>query len=92
MPIYEFEAEDRDNMWCTYHYRDYDMYKVDHCFHQLIRFAHLARTGKIDFATRAVQFGLNLGRVQELLRSPGGVDAWWGVYEPLLKKEDWART
>ena len=47
------------------------------------RFAHLAKEGKGKF--RAVQFGLNLGRTQELLGSMGGVNAWWRKFEPLTK-------
>jgi hypothetical protein len=46
------------------------------------RFAHLAEEGKAEF--RACQFGLNLGRTQEILGSVGGVNAWWRTFEPLI--------
>lgn len=55
---------------------------VVYCFHQLARFAHLAETGVEPF--RAAQYGLCLGRVQELLGCCGGKAAWWGAFEPLL--------
>lgn len=53
--------------------------QVAHCFSQLVRFAN-----ELGNPTRAVQFGLNLGRAQELLGSEGGVDCWWRRFEPLL--------
>jgi hypothetical protein len=59
---------------------------VEHCLWQLARFAHLASLGK---KFRGVQFGLNLGRAQELLGSYGGVEAWWRTFEPLVEREDW---
>jgi hypothetical protein len=62
-----------------------DRIHVIHCFHQLWRFAHLALHGH-DF--RAVQFGMNLGRAQEILGSAGGVECWWRLYEPILKDYD----
>jgi hypothetical protein len=60
--------------------------RVEHCLHQLVRFANLAeKHGK----WRAVQFGFNLGRVQEILDVRGGVDYWWRTYEPLCNANDW---
>lgn len=59
---------------------------VEHSLWQLIRFANLSAKGH-EF--RALQFGLNLGRAQELLRSYGGVNAWWRTFEPLVKEEKW---
>ena len=60
--------------------------QVEHGFYQMIRFANLAKNGH-EF--RGAQFGLNLGRTQELLGSYGGVDYWWRFYEPLIKARDW---
>jgi hypothetical protein len=60
--------------------------QIVHCFQQLVRFANLAQNGE-EF--RAAQFGLNLGRVQEMLGSVGGVAAWWRVFEPLLLSKDY---
>lgn len=56
-----------------------DKEQIIHGFHQMWRFANLAHKGE-EF--RALQFGLNLGRTQELLGSIGGVDKWWRVFEP----------
>ena len=60
---------------------------VVYCFSQMVRFAHLAKIGAEPF--RAAQWGLALGRVQELLGSVGGKHAWWAAYEPLLISQDW---
>lgn len=64
-----------------------DRQHVEHCFHQMVRFANLAARGS-EF--RALQFGLNMGRAQEILESNGGVNCWWRLYEPLIadKKYD----
>lgn len=59
---------------------------VEHCLHQLIRFAHLA---KIGHNFRLAQFGLNLGRAQEILNSYGGVECWWRAYEKLINAKDY---
>jgi hypothetical protein len=55
---------------------------VTYCFSQMVRFAHLAHTGAEPL--RHAQFGLALGRVQELLGCVGSKAAWWGTFEPLL--------
>jgi hypothetical protein len=60
---------------------------VSHCLWQMARFARLARAGK---GFRGAQFGLCLGRAQELLDSHGGAKAWWGTFGPLVRDEDWA--
>jgi len=64
------------------HLRDH----VEHCLWQMVRFATLASSGK---KFRALQFGLNLGRAQELLGSYGGVEAWWRTFKPLVESENW---
>jgi hypothetical protein len=60
---------------------------VEYCFKQMVRFCNLADTGAEEF--RHAQFGLALGRVQELLGGLGGKAAWWQAYEPLLISKDW---
>lgn len=59
---------------------------VEHCLHQLVRFANLAHSRSI---WRATQFGLNLGRAQELLGSQGGVNCWWRSYELLIEEKNY---
>lgn len=59
---------------------------VEHCFCQLLRFANEAKNGG-EF--RMAQFCLNLGRVQEILKSVGGVKCWWRVFEPLINNKDY---
>jgi hypothetical protein len=63
---------------------------VQHCFDQLVRFALMGESDPQSFQTCAAQFGLNLGRAQEMLGAPGGVDAWWRRFEPLLVAGRWA--
>jgi hypothetical protein len=60
-----------------------------HGFHQMWRFAHLAQTGQSKF--RKLQFGLNLGRTQEILGSIGGVNAWWRVFEPICEAKNYEK-
>lgn len=60
--------------------------QVEHCMHQLIRFSHQASNGHQPDEERIMQFGLNLGRAQELLGAPGGVDKWWRAFN----KKDWS--
>ena len=61
---------------------------VTYCFSQMARFCHLAQSGAEPF--RDAQFGLALGRVQELLGCVGGKTAWWQAFEPLLISRDYA--
>ena len=60
---------------------------VRHCLHQMVRLAHLAT--KQDGKFRAAQWGLNMGRAQEILRSAGGIDAWWRAFKDIINAEDW---
>lgn len=59
---------------------------VTHCFHQMIRFANLANKGH---PFRSTQFGLNLGRAQEILESYGSMDCWWRLFEKLINNDDY---
>lgn len=61
---------------------------VSYCFAQMLRFAALAEAGAEPF--RHAQFGLQLGRLQELLGGAGGKALWWCAFEPLLLASDWA--
>lgn len=62
---------------------------VEHGLWQMLRFTHLARLGH---AFRAMQYGLNLGRVQELLGSYGGKGPWWQAFEGPIAKGDYDRA
>ena len=53
----------------------------------MVRLAHLAT--KQDGKFRAAQWGLNMGRAQEILRSAGGIDAWWRAFKDIINAEDW---
>ena len=59
---------------------------VIHCLHQMVRLAHLAAGGG---KFRAAQWGLNMGRAQELLKSAGGIEAWWRAFKDIINDEDW---
>ncbi len=67
-----------------------DREHVEHCLHQLIRFATQAGTGDLT-PRRLAQFFLNLGRAQEILGSCGGANAWWGQFIKLVEAKDWNR-
>jgi len=50
---------------------------IIHCVHQMIRIPFQAkRDGKFS-NIKIMQYGLNFGRVQELLKSYGGVNCWF---------------
>jgi hypothetical protein len=62
--------------------------QLQHAISQLKRFASRAKEGK-PFKT--LQFGYNLGRLQEMI--DGGKERmneyWWKPVEPLIEKEKW---
>lgn len=58
-----------------------------HCLDQMERFANAASDGG---SFNALQFGLNLGRAQELAGATTSVDDWWRVYKPLVETSHWA--
>jgi hypothetical protein len=62
---------------------------VTHCLHQMVRLPHLAIVHGGKF--RAAQWGLNLGRAQQILDSVGGIDAWWRAFKDIEAAEDWPR-
>lgn len=62
---------------------------VQHCFDQCRRFPWLTRVEGKPF--RYTQWGFNLGRAQEILKSHGGKEAWWCYMEPLIDNKDWVR-
>ena len=55
---------------------------IKHCVHQLIRIPYQAINNNDFPPNKIMQFGLNLGRLQELLSSYGGVDCWFRVFKP----------
>jgi hypothetical protein len=65
--------------------------QVRHCFSQLLRFT-LAACGGNDF--NALQFGYNLGRMQEILQpsvktGSAGRDCWWRRIEHLVREKNY---
>jgi hypothetical protein len=56
----------------------------------LKRFAERAKEGK-EF--RTLQFGYNLGRLQEMMdcRKPKMNEIWWKPIEPLIEAKDWEK-
>lgn len=57
-----------------------------HCLDQMARFAREAGEGRVF---NALQFGLNLGRAQELVGASERVDDWWRVFRPLAEGQNW---
>jgi hypothetical protein len=62
--------------------------RAEHCLYQMVRFPHLAIVHG-DSSFREGQWCLNMGRVQEILGSTGGVNAWWRAFEDIIKNKDW---
>lgn len=62
--------------------------QIQHCVSQLKRFADRAKEGK---PFRTLQFGYNLGRLQEMI--DGGKSNmniyWWKPIEPLIEEQKW---
>jgi hypothetical protein len=50
---------------------------IIHCVHQMIRIPYQAKRDGVFTNVKIMQYGLNFGRVQELLKSYGGVDCWF---------------
>jgi len=62
--------------------------QIQHCVSQLKRFAERAKEGK---PFKALQFGYNLGRLQEMIDGgkPNMNVYWWKPVEPLIQEEKW---
>lgn len=61
---------------------------TEHCLQQMVRFAHLAKKGH---PFRAAQWGLNFGRAQEIVKSIGGINAWWRAFKEPIADSNWDR-
>ena len=62
--------------------------QIQHCISQLKRFAERAKEGK---AFKSLQFGYNLGRLQEMVDGgkPNMNEYWWKPVEPLVNEQKW---
>jgi hypothetical protein len=61
--------------------------QIQHCISQLKRFAERAKEGKVF---NSLQFGYNLGRIQEMVNpEPGANKKWWKPVETLVESKDW---
>lgn len=83
-----FTQEEINHMKAILIAKEAVLHQVTHCLWRIRRFAHQAQQGR---PFRAAQWGLNLGRAQELLGSTGGTICWWGTCEPALEAHDWQR-
>jgi hypothetical protein len=60
---------------------------IQHAVTQLKRFAERAKEGK---PFKYLQFGYNLGRLQEMADpGEGKHEYWWKPVEPLVEAKDW---
>jgi hypothetical protein len=59
---------------------------IEHCVHQMIRIPYQALVIHEFPPHKIMQFGLNLGRAQELLLSYGGVDCWFRMFKPYFRQ------
>jgi hypothetical protein len=62
--------------------------QIVHCVSQLRRFAHCLLERDVS---RILQFGYNLGRLQELCGETLHPEIWWKPIETLVKKEQWGK-
>jgi len=60
---------------------------LQHCLCQMIRISQ--DEVNREKPEKLAQFGLNLGRAQELIESVGGVNYWWRRFEPLIVDKKW---
>ena len=60
--------------------------QIQHCITQLMRFTLCVAEGK---PFRTLQFGYNLGRLQEICKSIGTYKSWWPPIEKAISKERW---
>jgi hypothetical protein len=62
--------------------------QIVHCVSQLRRFSHCFLEGD---RSRLMQFGYNLGRLQELCGETGYPEIWWSPVEKLVSKGEWGK-
>ena len=60
--------------------------QIVHCLSQLKRFTQCFKTGD---TSRMLQFGYNLGRLQELLGETDKHKIWWKPIDALIAKKKW---
>jgi len=60
--------------------------QIQHCITQLMRFTLCVGEGK---PFRTLQFGYNLGRLQELCKSIGTYKSWWPPIEKAITAQRW---
>lgn len=62
--------------------------QIVHCVSQLRRFSHCFFEKD---CRRMMQFGYNLGRLQELCGETVYPEIWWRPIEKLVEKEEWGK-
>jgi hypothetical protein len=62
--------------------------QIVHCLSQLRRFSHCFLEN--DFS-RMLQFGYNLGRLQELCGETNHPEIWWSPIEKLIAQKEWGK-
>lgn len=60
--------------------------QIIHCMSQLKRFASCFKQGDMK---RLLQFGYNLGRLQELCGETTHPEVWWKPIEVMITQEKW---
>jgi hypothetical protein len=64
-----------------------DTKQIRHCVSQLKRFAQCFEKGDEG---RLLQFGYNLGRLQELCHETRFPSLWWNPIEAMVKEKNWS--
>ena len=60
--------------------------QIIHCISQLKRFSECFKT---DPTNRILQFGYNLGRLQELVGDTTHPEIWWKPIEKAIEEKNW---
>ena len=63
-----------------------DKEQIQHALSQLKRFANCFKQGDMK---RLLQFGYNLGRLQELCGETAHPEIWWKPFETMINEKKW---
>lgn len=63
--------------------------QIIHCISQLKRFTKCFQAGDMG---RLLQFGYNLGRLQELCGETTHPELWWKPFETMIQAKEWEQV
>ena len=69
---------------------DAKFHHVHHCVQNLVRIPYQVLAYKNFSQLKAFQFGLNIGRAQEIVENVGGIEYWWRNFKDEIESENWS--